>query len=732
MSAASSVVSVAFPMAIPGVYDYAIPDEFCGKVAPGTPVLVALRSRQIWGMAVRVSDHSDFPNLKPVLDIRPLMRGNTFESHISLYEWMARYYQCELGAVFKPFVRKGLMKTSAKTVVRYRRTGHVPDGLTAAQAKACEALQSMTESMTRQELMARCGISDHMIRTLQGKGVLESRTEEVLREADEMAVALTPGAVVLSPEQQHAVDRLRDAFDNPERPFLLHGITGSGKTHVYIDLVKHALARGRGAIILVPEISLTPQTIARFAAEIGDSIAVIHSHMSDGERRDSLSQIMDGHRRVVIGVRSAILAPMPDLGLIVVDEEHDGSYKQSDPEPRYHARDVAIMQGKLQKALVVLGSATPSLESYHNAHDGKYELLELKQRHGNATLPTVTVIDMNGEHEGGNLSFMSRYLYERLRETVLGGRQAILLLNRRGFSTFLICRDCGHTAECPHCSVKLVYHRTDGSLRCHQCGHETPAPSRCPSCRGEHLQYKGTAIQKAEEYLHDQFPRMTIQRMDQDTTRRKGSHVTILEAFGRREIDILLGTQMVSKGLNFPGVALVGVLQADIGLHIPDFRATERTFQLLTQVAGRAGRDDNLGEVVVQTYLPHDRCIRAAATHDYAAFAEEELDARRELGYPPFARLARIIVSDTELQRVLDTATEITDRIIHHASGDVQVLGPSPAVLERVKGRHRYSILLKSPRPSLLNRALQTFARPPVRKNSTLRVAVDVDPANML
>ncbi|MBD3242813.1 MAG: primosomal protein N', partial [Chitinivibrionales bacterium] len=495
MSTSPSVVKVAFPTAVSGLYDYAIPGKLRGKVTAGAPVLVELNRRRMWGMAVRLTDTSDFPNLKDVLEVKQVMDTDTFGAHTELYEWMASYYQCSLGAVFRPFVRKGLLHTDAKRQMRFRFTGYLPESLTRRQREAAESLRGQTSPMTRRELGTAFGLSDHLITALAKSGVLNASEDEIVREADELRMARVDHAVTLTDEQRQAVATLKAAFDNPARPFLLHGITGSGKTHVYIELVRHALARGRAAIVLVPEISLTPQTIQRFAGALGDTIAVIHSHMSDGERRDSLEELVSGRKRVVIGVRSAILAPLPSLGLIVVDEEHDGSYKQSDTDPRYHARDVAVMRGRLQKALVVLGSATPSLESYHNAQSGKYTLVRLAQRFGRASLPRVSVVDMTDEHRAKNWTFVSRYLEHRLAETLHAGRQAILLLNRRGFSTFLICKDCGETYACPNCSVRLVYHRAEGSLRCHQCGHFEHAPTVCPACRGEQLQYKGTAIQ---------------------------------------------------------------------------------------------------------------------------------------------------------------------------------------------------------------------------------------------
>jgi len=734
VSPTPDIVSVAFPNAISGLYDYRVPPRLAGRVVEGSPVLVDVRSRRLWGMAVRLGARSEYPSLKEVLDVKDVAHPETFRSHIAFYEWIAEYYQCALGTVFRPFVRKGLAQSQPREVTYYR-LGQPAAGtaLTARQQSALGSLAGLAAPVTRAELRQRHGLSDHMVDALCRAGALQAQRTAVVREADELRAPAQRRAVTLTGEQQQALERLAAALPSPQRPFLLHGITGSGKTHVYIELVKRCLASGRGAVVLVPEISLTPQTIQRFAGEIGDTISVIHSHMSDGERSDSLRELMAGRRRVVIGVRSAVLAPLPDLGLIVVDEEHDQSYKQSDTDPRYHARDVAIVRGKLQGALVVLGSATPSLESWRNAQQGKYELLRLRSRFGDAALPRVELVDMNAEHRAGNWKLLSRHLQQRLDETLAAGRQAILLLNRRGFSTFLLCKTCGFIHACPNCSVNLVYHRAGALLLCHQCGHTAPAPSVCPKCRGENIQYKGSGIQKAEELLRETFPRARIVRMDQDTTRRKGAHVSILQAVERRETDILLGTQMVAKGLDFPGVALVGVLQADTSLHVPDFRAAERTFQLLAQVAGRAGRTDDLGEVIVQTYLPADPSITAARDHDYERFAGQELPHREELAYPPFCRLARILVWGPDNTQARGLADSIA-ATLRQGNPQCTILGPAPAVVERIKSAWRHSLLVKAASARALQEALSRVrqAHAAVRRKGRCAFLVDVDPVNML
>jgi primosomal protein N' (replication factor Y) len=671
------VAAVAFPVAISGVYDYRIPEKFRDRATVGLPVLVEVKRNKMWGVILGVKDRSEHPDLKEILDIREGHWTDSNRSLLKLYEWMARYYQCPMGRIFKPLVNKSIIGKRPR-----------------AARKIVETVSAVEEN------------------------------------------------IVLSPEQQFCVDQVIDAInavhhdrDPKLKPFLLYGITGSGKTHVYTELAKKVLAAGRGVIILVPEISLTPQTIRRFQTAIGDAgVAVIHSRMSDGERRDSLQEIVTGRRRALIGVRSALMAPMEDVGLIIVDEEHDGSYKQSETDPRYNARDTAVMRGVMQNAAVVLGSATPSLESYYNALTGKYHLLTLNERHGAARLPAVKIIDMTAEHKENNWTIMSRYLVSRMEEELSHRRQIILLLNRRGFSAVLLCKGCGYSHACPNCSVNLRYHKADTALKCHQCGHEEAAPEACPSCGGLKIKYKGTGIQKAEELLRERFPEARMLRMDQDTTRRKGAHAAILDAFANGEADVLLGTQMVAKGLNFPNVTLVGVLQADTGLYFPDFRASERTFQLLTQVAGRAGRADLPGEVVIQTYSPNEAAVRYATNHDYLSFYDNEIKNRQELSYPPFGKLARVLAEGADEEPIREFLHKSARMVLSKPGNKIRVLGPAPAVLSRIDKVHRYSMILKSASPQSLSAALVEIRKLSATgfPSSSYRCVIDVDPVNML
>jgi len=785
-------------VAIPGVYDYEIPDKFVDRITPGLPVLVDVKGRRIWGVAVEIKAESAVAGkvkLKEIEDIKEGHWADSSRSLLKLYEWIARYYQCPVGRVFRPVVGKAVINKKAKTVTVYRfidtdanggisinvdngintdnvntdscidtdnDVNAVDNALTDKQRLALEQIKSRPEPLSAAQLKSSFNITASTLSSLCKKGCLSKEIKTILRDADELTCpSVDEEKITLSAEQLACVERVSASLSAPDKPFLLYGITGSGKTHVYTELAKRALAAGRGVIILVPEIGLTPQTISRFRAAIGDAVTVIHSRMSDGERRDSLQEIVTGRRRAVVGVRSALLCPMEDVGLIVVDEEHDGSYKQSDTEPRYNARDAAVMRGLLQGAAVVLGSATPGLESYYNALTGKYHLLTLTGRFGAARLPTVKIVDMTVEHREKNWTALSRYLAARLDEELSLGRQAILLLNRRGFSTSLLCRECGYTHNCPNCSVNLRYHKADTVLKCHLCGHEEPALTNCPKCGGVKIKYKGTGIQKAEEMIMERFPTARVLRMDQDTTRRKGSHVAILDAFANGDADILLGTQMVAKGLNFPNVTLVGVLHADTGLHFPDFRASERTFQLLTQVAGRAGRAELPGEVVIQTYCPNDAAVRFAAEHDYLSFYEHEIKHRRELSYPPFGKIARVVVEGPDEAVVagfigkaarmivgVNVGTNVginvnIDNDVNIAAnngtgknvniGKVKVLGPTAAVLARVDNVYRYSMLLKSTSPGPLSGVLVGIRKLAAAElPAGCKCVVDVDPQNML
>lgn len=546
-----------------------------------------------------------------------------------------------------------------------------------------------------------------VLKALEFRGLIELTERELYRmphfEADAQAVKHT-----LNEEQQVAYQAITQAAARGEfQTFLLQGITGSGKTEVYLQAIEWVLEQGRNALMLVPEISLTPQTVARFKARFQADIAVLHSRLGAGERYDEWRRALRGEVRIVVGARSAVFAPLPRIGIIIVDEEHDTSYKQADT-PRYHARDTAIMRAKMNRAVCVLGSATPSVESYYNSETGKSVRIELPRRATNALLPEVEIVDMRVEtREVGARVILSRALEEEIAECRKAGEQALLLLNRRGFAPFVLCPQCGWVAPCRNCNVTMTYHAKGGFLSCHYCNARRGVPQVCDECRFNPLLYLGVGTQRVEDYLERSFPDARIGRMDADTTSKKGGHARILRRLASGETDILVGTQMIAKGHDYPGVTLVGVINADTSLCMPDFRAAENTFQLLTQVAGRAGRGDRPGRVIIQTYRPGHYAIQAAARHDYAAFFRREIAERQAAGYPPYRRMANFAV-ECEDPLEAERAAAFLHRVVREqlraaAVRGIEVLGPAPATVRRVKRKYRWNLGLLSPSAKHLN-----------------------------
>ncbi|MGO4543773.1 primosomal protein N' [Paenibacillus sp. 2TAB23] len=672
----------------------------------------------------------------------------------------------------KSALREGVLvehtKVRDRLAVRKVLTVYVPDdvemvrtqleALPARAGKQREVLAFMLERgepMVLQQLLAEAGGSAASVRSLAEKGLLELREVEQQRDPyagrefeRTMPLALTEG-------QNEVYDRIIRAVDAGEsRTMLLLGVTGSGKTEVYLQSIQFCLEQEKQAIVLVPEISLTPQMVERFKGRFGDAVAVLHSRLSNGERYDEWRKIRSRQVQVAIGARSAIFAPFERIGLIIIDEEHESSYKQEE-SPKYHARDVAVRRARQHGAAVVLGSATPSLESFAAASrpltakdEGREPaLLPMPVRVGGRPLPPVSVIDMREELKEGNRSMFSRLLHSSLADRLERGEQSVLLLNRRGYSTFVMCRSCGYTAACPHCDISLTYHQKSRALRCHYCGHAEQAPATCPSCQSEHIRYFGTGTQRVEEELSKLFPGIRVIRMDVDTTTEKNSHEKLLKQFGDRKADVLLGTQMVAKGLDFPFVTLVGVIAADTSLNLPDFRAAERTFQLLTQVAGRAGRHHLPGEVVIQTYVPEHYAVVTAQQHDYAAFVSEELRHRSAMGYPPYCRLILVTMSHEQLP-LLSTVSEgfaselreIAENegvLISLSSGfgrALEVLGPVASPISRIKDRYRFQCVIKY-RGSIDASALVRKALLPFTGGTPQRLvqfSIDVDPQVIL
>ncbi|MDX1419266.1 MAG: primosomal protein N' [Rubricoccaceae bacterium] len=618
------------------------------------------------------------------------------------------------------------------------------DALRGARQKMLLDALAGDEDRAQAEVLQETGASSGTVRSLVAKGLVEAYDAEVERTADELEAPVAPPEEhALHPAQARALGAIDEAIQaaRPET-VLLHGVTGSGKTEVYIRALTTTLLERKTAIVLVPEIALTPQTVRRFRAHFGDRVAVLHSRMSDGERYDAWRAIREGRYPIVIGPRSAVFAPLEDLGLVVVDEEHEASYKQFDPAPRYHARDVAVMRAHRAGAVCVLGSATPSLESLANARAGKYTLLTMPERvpvkgKAPAPLPPVRVLDLAREKEVRRLKgALSHELRLAIRARLDRREQVILLQNRRGYAPILTCDDCGFTPPCRDCAVSLTVHKPRRQIRCHYCGWTERMPTACPSCGSSALTLLGAGTQRVEEELAEVFPDARVLRMDLDTTARKGAHRRLLDAFGRGEADVLLGTQMVAKGLDFPRVTLVGVVNADTGMLLPDFRAAERTFQLLAQVAGRAGRRELEGEVLLQTRNPQHPALQFALRHDYDGFAAHELAEREALGYPPFGRLVGVEFKGPEERSTAALAERWTTGLEAEAAtvAGVEVLGPAAAFVGRVKRLWRYHTILKAPRtlPSAvltaLVRAADDRAGSPPKGH---RVNVDVDPLGL-
>ncbi len=613
------------------------------------------------------------------------------------------------------------------------------------QRELYEYLESVGGSAEIAHLSEQLGISRSVVTGLVGKGLAEVREEAA---QDPFADAPVAGDADHKPNaaQAAAIKRLVEAMERrPPGVFVLKGVTGSGKTLVYIEVLRELVGRrGQGAIVLVPEISLTPQTLSRFRAAFGNEVALFHSALSDGERYSTWQALRRGEKRIVIGPRSAVFAPVRDLGAIIIDEEHEGSYKQSDPAPRYHARAVAVVRARRANALCVLGSATPSLETWANARSGDWELLELPERIAARPLPVVEIVDLreerksraeeNNDRDAGPL-VLSPSLKEALGLRLSKREQSILLLNRRGYSTFAQCRDCGAVRGCPHCNVSLTQHRRPSRLVCHHCNYQEPVPEACPECGSAYISHRGVGTQQVERVLGEAFPSARIARMDVDTTSRKWAHHEILRRVDRREVDVLLGAQRIARGLDCPNVTLVGVINADVGLNLPDFRASERTFQLLTQVAGRAGRGPAGGTVIIQTALPDHYSVKYAVEHDYDGFAAKELEEREDAGYPPHTLLANLLFSSrSELvaQEAADSARSWLAGLLQARAIDgIELTGPAPCPIDRIRGRWRWHLLVRSANRSL-GRVLGYFAQRFQLPRHDLRLEIDRDPVSLL
>lgn len=779
----NGVCEVAIARPFLGTLAYSIPAALVGGVTPGVRVRVPLGGARAVGVVDRLGlreDRTQRPRLRDirgVLDETPVVDSNI----LALCRWVADYYVAPLGVVLKSALPPGLLGGRADRgaaprikTVRMLRLVRDLETLTARervfgrarrQLQAYETLEGLGGEASIRHLTVQLGFGRSVLDGLVAKGVAEILDRPVERDPYAGDAPSEPRFTLTGP-QQRVLSEL-EGLRGSGQVALLRGVTGSGKTAIYLDVLEREIAQGRSGIVLVPEISLTPQTVQRFRARFGDAVAVLHSGLSDGERFDAWRGLREGRKRVAIGPRSAVFAPVRDLGAIIVDEEHESSYKQSDT-PRYHARSVAIMRARLEGCLCLLGSATPSLESWENARTGRYHLLELDERVTAQGLPEVELVDLRvevGADRGGaggtagagadpaakaraptagggarDASTGPRIFSARLREAIAArlerGEQTILFLNRRGYASFAECEACGHVWSCKSCSVTLTYHRQRRRLVCHHCGFETEPPRRCDDCGDPHPRFSGVGTEQVERRVGELFPAARVARMDLDTTGSKWAHVEILESFRRREVDVLLGTQMIAKGLDFPNVTLVGVINADVGLHIPDFRASERTFQLLEQVAGRAGRGAVPGEVLVQTARPNHFALACAAAHDYVGFATRELQDRLEPWYPPYCRLANLVVSGTDEDRVIDTAdalAEWTRALIRERRLErIEAIGPAPCPIDRLRDRWRWHFLLKAESAGTLGSVLRFLAEQRGQPGSGLRLEIDRDPEALL
>ena len=749
-------VSVAVPVPFLDLLTYRVPDS-CALPAIGARVRVPLGSRLVTGCVVLldavVDPATDVKDVVEVLDEEPMLPPAV----VGLCRWVADYYMAGIGDAIAVAMPPGAKRRASS--FRTRRvvtaTAHGLSGLDGSrlvertaeptvgptigpkQTAALQALAAAPAGLTSSDLRER-GFGADVVSRLVARGLATVRQDRDDRDPFEHAAALPVAPSVaarqLTSDQRAVLDQLDALAGTGEfRVAVLHGVTGSGKTEIYLRLAERVCRAGRQVLILVPEIALTPSAAGQFRGAFGDRVAIQHSGLSDGERHDQWQRIRRGDVDVVVGTRSAVFAPLARPGLIVVDEEHDNSYKQEEA-PRYHGRDVAVMRGSREGALVVLGSATPSMESYQNAATGKYALMTMDRRVMDRPLAAVRLVNMREEYaQVGPDVAISRDLYTAIGERLSRGEQVLVLLNRRGYATAVFCRQCGDRFECPNCSVSLTVHtgRRGWNARCHYCNYSMTVPRQCRKCAAPYLEQAGFGTEKIEELIRARFPDARVGRIDRDSVRRRGALTSLLTRFAGGDLDVLVGTQMIAKGHDFPNVTLVGVISADVGLGMADFRAAERTFQLLTQVAGRAGRGERAGEAIVQTLYPEHYSIQLACHQHYAGFFDREIAFRRGMQYPPLFAMVNVIVRGRTFEEAMGTAQEVVRRMdASAASGGIRILGPAPAPLGRLRGEHRVQFFLKGTRRAAMRDALRTVLEgmPEIRR----RVSVDVDPLTVL
>lgn len=763
MLVASVIVDVT-ARAVDRSFYYLVDPQIAPDAQVGCAVSVDFANRPVVGYVIDLVEMSqaeyedsvgELAKLKPLLGV--LSRPYFDEVTAQLAAWVSHEYLCTMSDALHLFTPPGgsakVKRVDGEWELVFPGVGPVDDrwviptdaAATFSPAKNAVKQQRVLGAlscggMRVAELSAMLGDVNSTVKALEKRGVVRIEHRRRIRDAMPMAKEASASIASLTKGQEGALDAIHAtiAGDAPSNVVVVDGITGSGKTEVYLRAIEEVLHAGKSAIVLVPEISLTPQAVGRFRARFADEVAVLHSRLSAGERFDQWDLVRQGQARVVVGTRSALFAPVRDLGLVIIDEEHDSSYKQ-DSAPRYDARKVALELTRRRGATLVLGSATPSIDTLACCEDagtrrGFWRHVRLLERPSGQPLPDVQVVDMAAEFKGGSRSMFSKTLVDALIRVRERGEKAVLLLNRRGFASFVLCRECGFVPECPHCSTSLTYHERSGMLVCHHCDHGEPLPVTCPQCGSPYLRKFGAGTERVEAELRSIMPGDTpIIRMDADTTKGKGAHERLLEEFSSSQGGILLGTQMIAKGLDFPDVTLVGVINADTTLKLPDFRAPERTFQLLEQVSGRAGRAEKPGHVVVQTYWPEHPAIRAAAAHDRDGFLRAELASREELGYPPFVRLVNVLAWGRDEQVVRQAITEVTlainSSMISHGE-EWEVLGPAPCLLARLRGLYRWHTLVKAPHDADISAVIEPVLR--ARKpRDDVRIAVDVDPDNL-
>ncbi len=719
-------------------FDYEISAAHAEKIAIGSRVRVPVRTRLVLATVVELLDETDATGVREIAEVigtKPLVNPLL----IRLGHWIADYYCCSLEAALRSIlpqvVRKGEVEHQRRKFARLAR--EISDDEIAQLERRAPKQADVLIDLKKAGgpvAVAKLPAARQAIEQLAKRGFVIVEDGQIERDPHGADEFLHAPQLVLNEEQHAVFERAQSAVRNPQAPLLLHGVTGSGKTEIYLQAIQLVLDLGKSAIVLVPEISLTPQTVERFKSRFAASqkqVAVLHSHLSHGERHDEWHKINDGRARIVIGARSAIFAPVENLGLIVVDEEHENSYKQEEA-PRYHARDVAVVRASMEKCAILLGSATPSIESYHNAQSGKYELLQLRQRVDSQKMPLIRIVDMRLETTKQKApTVLSDRLCAAIRDRLTKREQSILFLNRRGFSTSLICAQCGYVCDCPNCSIALTFHRAANRLICHICGHTAVAPTKCPDCADPRIKYSGAGTERVEEAVARFFPEAAVQRMDADTMSRKDAYRETLHAFRAGKIDILVGTQMIAKGLHFPNVTLVGIINADLGLHLPDFRAGERTFQLLTQVAGRAGRGEVEGEVFVQSFTPFHPAIQFARHHDFEGFWQQEIEFRQQGSFPPFTHMVLITIRSPHETKAAFSAETLTRRLRDAIPPETNLSEPVPAPLAKSHGNFRFQIMLRTRAILKLTRTLRDVLEKLTFPEDVI-ATVDIDPYQLL